>query len=214
MENTNDLYIGRKSRPHTCPVCMRTKEDAIAEQLQTGKSCGHERCEFKSEIELVSSILKAPNPEQLKTITAESIETSKKTHDLLLILRESVREMKEGFRNQTEKDDAVTDNEGSSSEEFDESRNIEVSQEQLQSILARIDNSTRTMSKLIEKMDGTERPIFVTKVPLINEVEKPSYENDKQWKTAIEKLENAVKGMRETLEEMKNESEPNKYPTI
>ncbi len=237
MAKTNDLYIGRKSRPFTCPVCMRTKEDAIAEQIQAGTSCGHERCEFKSEIELVSSILKAPNLEQLKTITSESIETSKKTYDLLLNLRESVRGMKDNFRNETEKDDAVTEKVVSSN--LDYNRKIEISREQIKSIMDRIDLSIRTMSTLIEKGDGqqhSEEPPIIWEE---NEIEygldkdeeyrqfkkesiaqqKKRIVQQKEWDEylsyredynrrldqAFEKAHEALKGMQEVVEDMKDE---------
>ena len=156
MENKNDIYIGPKSRPHTCPVCMRTKENAIAEQLQAGTSCGHEQCQFKSEIELVSAILNAPNLEQLKSITPESIETSKKTYDLLVNLRQSVKGMKDSLRNEMGKDESVTGKIGSTNVDDDENRRTNISQDQLQSITNSIALSIRTMSKIIEKMNNPQ----------------------------------------------------------
>jgi len=206
---------------------MRTKEDAIAEQIQAGKPCGHERCEFKSEIELISAILKAPNIEQIKTITSENIETSKKTYDLLVSLRESVRGMKESFRNEMEKDYTVNDNMNPSSGN-DEIQKTEVSREQLQSIMDRIDQSTRTLSKLMEKNDeprssdfqdpesSDEAILSLQNLSKKLEQEKKeideyiSYREDFNQKMdeAWGKVDDALKGMREAVEEMKKESEP------
>lgn len=150
MENKNDLYIGPQSRPRTCPVCMRTREDAIAEQLQAGKLCGHERCEFKSEMELISTILDAPEIDQIKSLTSESVETSKKTYDLLVTLRDSIRALKAdpGFE--------ISNDANSAGKIYPESFNdsayrvSENHNEQLRSIYNRIDHSSRALSALIE----------------------------------------------------------------
>jgi chromosome segregation ATPase len=206
---------------------MRTKEDAIAEQIQAGKPCGHERCEFKSEIELVSAILKAPDIEQIKTITSESIETSKKTYDLLVSLRESVRGMKESFRNEMEKDYTVNENLNPFSGN-DEFLKTEVSREQLQSIMDRIDQSTRTLSKMMEKDEDPrssdspdpESPdeAILSLQNLGKKLEQDKKEIDEyisyredfnqNMDEAWAKVDDALKGMREAVEEMKNESDP------
>jgi hypothetical protein len=226
MENMNKLYIGQKSRPETCPVCLRTKENAIAEQLQAGKPCGHEKCGFKSEIELISTILEAPDLEQIKTLTSESIETSKKTYDLLVALRESVREMKESFRNETDKDNRVTNSANPPSKNNSGDRTIEITDDQLQSILERIDLATRTMSRLIEK--GYEKPSSESQEPedideailslqelgkkgeqdtkQLNEYIKSREEFNRKLAAGWEKVDEALKRMREVVQVMEEES--------
>ena len=207
MESKTDLYIGPKGRPNTCPVCMRTKEDAVAEQLRVGSPCGNERCEFRSEIELVASILKAPYLQQIKSLTSESIETNKKTYELLVTLRESVREMKEGLNNSSES--KVTVDIGANLFNNEQDGEINCNSEQLQSIMDRIDHSTRTMSKLIQQLDGKQRPVSLPISSQTYKKDLPEDDFNKRIDEAFAKLDKALAGMREVVEEMKKESDPN-----
>ncbi len=219
MENKNDLYIGPKSRPRTCQVCMRTKEDAIAEQLQSGKLCGHERCEFKSEIELVFAILDAPDIEKIKSLTSESVETSKKTCDLLLTLRESIRALKTDPGSENLNDAGKTTQ--IHPQFFNDSTEIEYNNtnEQLRSIYERVDHSTRILSKWIEMKDNSQSINPENQTSEDNAAEKKNKEwqeylksseiFNRQMEAAWAKVDNALKGMREVVEEMKMESDPN-----
>ncbi len=215
MENKNDLYIGPKSRPRTCPVCMRTKEDAIAGQLQSGKSCGHERCEFKSEMELVFAILNAPDIERIKSLTCESIETSKKTYELLVSLRESVRAMKTDPGSENSNDAGKTVKIHPQS--FNDSTDMEYrsTDEQLRSIYDRIDHSTRTLSKWIEMKDNSQSVNPINQNSKDYKAEKRNNdwqeylksreEFNRKMNEAWAKVHNSLKGMHEVVEEMKEE---------
>jgi len=228
MKKMDDLYVGQKSRPETCPVCMRKKEDAIAEQLRAGSPCEHEQCVFRTEMEMVAAILKAPNVEQLKSVTSESIETNKKTLDLLVTLRESVREMKKSFKEGLDSD--VTSANGTNTARYESDHANEHNCEQLQSIMDRIDLSTKTMSLLIERMNSGE--VAVSAAGTENSVEKQegsgvysdSYEKTKrEWEAYLHEREDynrrldeafaamhqALAGMREAVDELKKESQSN-----
>ena len=232
MENKNEIYIGQKSRPLTCPICLRTKENAIAEQLQAGQPCGHENCGFRSEIEIIAAILSAPNLEQLKSVTSESIESNKKTYDLLVSLRQSVREMKEITRNEIGKNTSkISTTNPRSLDDFGD-RTIEISDEKLQTILERIDRATRTMSTLIEmkdnskfsdsKFQSTEDTDYDQASTDLQKFKNRSQEIRKEWDEYIRsreefnrkmdeawaRIHEALKGMREVVKEMKKESDP------
>lgn len=237
MENKNEIYIGQKSRPQTCPICLRTKENAIAEQLQAGKPCGHEHCGFRLEIEIIAAILRAPDLEQLKSVTSESIETNKKTYDLLVSLRQSVREMKEITRNEIGKNTSKINTTNPRSLDDSEDRTIEISDEKIQAILERIDRATRTMSKLIEMKGHTQfsdSPIQSPEDTDYNQVltdlqklKERNQKNREEWDEYMKSREEfnqkmdeawvrvheALKGMREVVEEMKKESDPNDNKT-
>ena len=233
MENKNDLYIGHPSRPRTCPVCLRTKEDAIAEQLQSGKSCGHERCEFKSEMELIFIILDAPDIEQIKSLTCESVETSKKTYDLLVTLRESVKALKANPDSENRNDAGKIGK--IHPESFNKSavREFELTGEQLQSIYRRIDHSTKALSTLIEKKkdqsngstgcqsaeDYDANQALKDLPALAERIEKDRQEwveylksraiFNQQMDAAWAKVDKSLKEMHEVVEVMKMESDQN-----
>jgi superfamily II DNA helicase RecQ len=67
---------------------------AIVEQTQSGKTCGHKRCEFKAEIESVFANLNTPHSGQLNSNTLKSIEASVKINEILLAQRSSIWQMK------------------------------------------------------------------------------------------------------------------------
>jgi len=105
MEKNPKLSVGRKSRAQVCPVCMRSKVDAIVEQLKTGASCGDVKCKFKTEIDLMFMILNAPNIEQLQSVTAESIDGNNKIYELLIGIRESLKTMNEKMESGKKQED-------------------------------------------------------------------------------------------------------------
>jgi len=230
MENKTEIYIGPKSSSRTCPVCMRTKEVAIAEQLQTGKSCGHERCEFKSEMELVFAILNAPDIEQIKSLTCESVETSKKTYELLVSLRESVRVLKSDPGSKIHDDEDKNDKFHSESFKEYNIKAFEGKSGQLKDIYDRIDKSTRALSELIEMKKERRNDNFACQPTEDYNIDQAlqdlqasaerSAKNRLEWdeylksreifnrqmEAAWAKVDNALKGMREVVEEMKEES--------
>jgi len=108
MEKNPKLSVGRKSRAQVCPVCMRSKVDAIIEQLKTGAPCGDVKCKFKTEIDLMFMILNAPNIEQLQSVTAESIEGNNKIYELLSGIRESLKVMNEKLESSKKQEDVQT----------------------------------------------------------------------------------------------------------
>jgi len=108
MEKNPKLSVGRKSRAQVCPVCMRSKVDAIVEQLKTGRPCGDVKCKFKTEIDLMFMILNAPNIEQLQSVTAESIEGNNKIYELLLGIRESLKAMNDKIESSKKQEDVQT----------------------------------------------------------------------------------------------------------
>ena len=208
---------------------MRTKEDAIAEQLQSGKSCGHERCEFKSEMELIFIILDAPDIDQIKSLTCESVETSKKTYDLLVTMRESVKALKADPGSENRNDAGKIGK--IHPEPFTESKvqEFDLTDEQLQFIYSRIDHSTKALSTLIEmKKDQSngnsdcqsaedyDASQALKDLPALAErIEKDRQEWDeylksraifnRQMDSAWAKVDNALNGMREVMEDMKTE---------
>ncbi len=228
MKNKDELYIGRQTRPKTCPVCMRTRENAIAEQLQAGKPCGHENCRFKLEIDLITTILGAPDLEQSWPITSENIEIKKKIFDLLVSLRESVRGLKDSLRTETQMDNSpIGDPDNLSGSEA--THKLDVSNEQLQAITDRIDHASRTLSRLIEKTYHQPSSDSLLRTPDdsrnkqtsadINESEEKrnrinrerneylKYRKDynRRLDEAFVKASEALRGMREAVQEMKEE---------
>jgi hypothetical protein len=105
MEKNPKLSVGRKSRAQVCPVCMRSKVEAIVEQLKTGTSCGDVKCKFKTEIDLMFMILNAPNIEQLQSVTAESIDGNNKIYELLFGIRETLKTLNDRMESSKKQDE-------------------------------------------------------------------------------------------------------------
>jgi len=219
MGTKPELSIGRKSRAKVCPVCMRSKEDAIAEQLKTGTSCGHVKCKFKTEINLMFKILNAPNIEQLQSITGESIDANKKIYELMLGMRESVKGMKD--RIESSKIQEYYNLSGNSNE-----NNItsEEQERQIKEVVVSIDRSTETMSRLIEKLSIHENlpsnpePVQATSNILSEEEYKKKIakllanreEYRKKLDEAFTEMNLAVKGMNDAVQEMNDDNEKEK----
>lgn len=238
MNPKDDIYIGKKSRAKRCPVCMRTKEDAIAEQLQTGKPCDHVHCEFNPEIELIFNILKAPDIEGLKTQTTEQIQSELKMNGLLISIRDHVRDMKDSLISTISRT-----KETSCSAEEHSCQQEGIQKEvfgggQVQFILDRIGKATTTLSKLLENKRCTlSQSTFKQHVTKTNRIITPMATNaasvpmheplvggndhintkesiQQKYAEAWARVDKALKGMREEVKNMKAaETEQNARPS-